>query len=79
MFVYVKEIKTSLARETAMGQSNILVLSLKFGRSSGRKACGHLCIRLLSGPRQKQTTPACVPQPQAFICSGVCAHVGEYN
>lgn len=82
MFFYGWEIKTSLVRETALGQSRIILQEYdKLARSSGRKARRHWCIRPLSGPSQKQTTPACMLKPQAFICSWyrVCAHVCVYH
>lgn len=45
------------------------------------KAGRHWHICPLSGPSQKQITPACVLKPQALICSRyrVCAHVCVYH
>lgn len=72
MFFYGKEIKASLVRATALGQSRVIFS--KFAGTSGRKARRHRGIHPLCGPSQ---TPACVLKPQALICSQyrVCAQV----
>ena len=49
------------------------------GKSSGGKARRHLYICPLSGPSHREATPACVLEPQALICSWICAHVCTYD
>lgn len=73
----VKEIKTSLVRETAIGRRHNIPNFWSLGRVPAGKAYGHLCTCPLNGSSQNLITPACILKPQAFIsckCVLICTH-----